>query len=242
MGRRTLLLALVAVLAAVFANLCFRTATAGAIIKGSPSPTPTTTPSPRTTCVGHVLSGARLVYDAPAVTASVSSTGTTTIFVGLATSGPAPSPTVNGGGATWSLVGTWWKKPDAPRDFSLFTTTDPVTGPLTITAPTPGKNHLAWSVDAFDGPLVSVTDNTDDGLETFHSVTFDHVPGGLVIAGFLVGQQGTVTSVAPYAELGQAHTSFITTESEVGDAQTAGVTWAQPGHAIGAAVETACAG
>lgn len=170
------------------------------------------------------------------------------VFVGQAptSNAAAPIPALEGGGVEWTRLGTWWKKPDAPRNMSVFYAIGVQPGTLTISGLPVPKTHVAWSISQGGNTIVQWAANPVGGLETQHSVTLDNAPVGAVVAGFLVGQQGVVDDIPPYVSLGQGHTSLITEFSEwdvdgPGDYQTASAIWAQGGHSIGAAVEVACA-
>lgn len=197
----------------------------------------------------HVGSGGKLVVNGSSWTTpfmAPNENNLVFVFVSLATGNTAPTPTLTGESVTWTRLDTWYKKDQAPRNLSVFYAIGAQPGTLTIGGFGPtGKTHLTWSVAQGGDTIVQYAVNTQGGLETSHSVTLGDAPEGAVVAGFLVGQQGTVDDGPPYVDLGQGHTSFFTTFTEwdvdgPGDYQTATAYWAQPGHAIGVAYEVTC--
>ena len=191
----------------------------------------------------NLTSGGKLTSTGSAVTAMITPVvgEDVYVFVSLAVGqGEAPIPTLGGCGVVWEHLGTWWKKSGAPRNFTLYRGVGAGPGQITIGGIPAPKTHVTWSVIEGGDELIQLAANTEGGLETSHQVTLDIPPTSDVIAGFMVGQQGVVSAVAPFVELGQGHTSFFTTMSEHGTEQTASVTWVEPGHSIGIAVEVAC--
>lgn len=196
----------------------------------------------------HLGSGGKLVTNATSWTTNFMAPNEDNlvfVYISLATSTTAPTPTLTGEGVTWTLLGSFYKSPGAPRNLSVYYAIGAQPGTLTISGLVPPKTHLTWSVAQGGNSIVQTATDVTGALETSHSVTLAAAPEGAVVAGFLVGQQGTVDDGPPYVDLGQGHTSFFTTFSEwdvdgPGDYQTATAYWTQPGHSIGTAIEVVC--
>ena len=213
-----------------------------------PTTTPSTVPGTPTAGVTHLTSGGtRLAGTGTVQTAPITPGRTNAVLVGISTlagSGPAPVPSLTGGGVRWTPLDSVSKVENGvagPRLLTLFMSKGVGSGPLTISLPPQPKQELSWSVVQAKGSVVQMgtTDMPLAGPPA--QVSLPGPPTGTVVAFFLVGTSSTINAVAPATKLGQGDTPSFpsSTSTEVSGAQTVQLTWTPdgPGHYLSIIVE-----
>lgn len=208
------------------------------------APTPTTIPKGAT----HLTSGGtRLVGIGTVQTAPITPGRATQVLVGVSTlagSGPAPVPSLTGGGVRWTQLASVTEVRDGvagPRLLTLFASAGVGSGPLTISVPPQPKQELSWSVVQAKGDVVQKGSTGKPLAGPPAQVSLPQPPTGTVVAFFLVGTSSTINAVAPAKKLGQGDTPAFrsSTSTEVSTSQTVQLMWTPdgPGHYLGLIVE-----
>ena len=219
---------------------------------GTTVPTPTSTPatSPNTPPAGatHLTSGGtRLVGIGTVQTAPIRPGRTNSVLVGITTlagSGPAPVPSLTGGGVRWTQLDSVTEVRDGlagPRLLTLFASTGVGPGPLTISVAPQPKQELSWSVVQAKGSVVQMGTTGLPLAGPPAQVSLPDPPTGTVLGFFLIGTGSTINAVAPATKLGQGDTPSFpnSTSTQVTAAQTVQLRWTPdgPGHYLALIVE-----